>query len=72
MPNRRLRTLTSASPEFAWLGAEALPGGLVRVSDEVQAAIGAEWRETRPSDAVRPVGLISIMQRLMHKATRLN
>lgn len=70
---RRLPRSLTTRPEFAWLGAEALPGGLVRSSDEIESAVGAKWQEAQASrEDVSLLGLRSLTRRLTGDMQRLN
>jgi len=59
--------------EPAWLGAEALPGGLAAIRDDIQRnADLMDGRERTSNRRNFPAGLLDLAARWMKNATRLN
>ena len=73
MPSRSHRTTLPTAPDPAWLGAEALPSGLVRINDEIATALSVQSQKAITTDGIcSPLGLIAISRRWMNKTPRMN
>jgi hypothetical protein len=71
MAPRGSRFRRGVDSEPAWLGAEALPGGLARIRDDLQDIADAAVGKSRARRNF-PAGLLDIAARWMKKAPRLN
>jgi len=73
MASRASRFGRGGDSEPAWLGAEALPGGLATIRDDIQRNVELAGGRKRLSDQRSfPAGLLDIAARWMKNATRLN
>jgi len=73
MASRDSRFGRGGDSESAWLGAEALPGGLAKIIDDIQRNADLAGGKKRILDQRNfPARLFDIAARLMKNATRLN